>query len=101
MKELGKLRYWTPAGIVMDEPPPAYAAAMATTKWEDWNKHSYGLEERISNELRFIDVTIWRHQEDGHLFVDYCIGGGPIRFLGSRSNCVSQLHIVKQIGTSL
>jgi hypothetical protein len=28
-----------------------------------------------------IDVTIWRHKEDGHLFVDYCIGGGPIRVL--------------------
>jgi hypothetical protein len=24
------------------------------------------------------EPPIWRHQEGGHLFVDYCIGGGPI-----------------------
>ena len=30
--------YWTRAGIVMDEPPPAYAAAMAETDWKNWDK---------------------------------------------------------------
>src|SRR5271165_6848629 len=29
---LTKMPYWTPAGIVMDEPPPACAAVIATTQ---------------------------------------------------------------------
>jgi len=54
----------------MDEPPPAYAAVIATTESEDWEsllgKHGYKRHGAIGQEYTLIDVAIWKH-EDGHL----------------------------------
>jgi hypothetical protein len=40
----------------MDEPPPAYAAAMAETDWKDWDKllakHGYKPNGRIGDRTR-------------------------------------------------
>jgi hypothetical protein len=76
MKKLEKTPYWTPAGIVMDAPPPAYAAVIATAESESWEsllkRHGYKPNGRIGEEYDLVAVTIWKHEEDGHLMVDHC-----------------------------
>jgi hypothetical protein len=80
MKELEKMPYWTPAGIVMDEPPPAYAALWNDETETDWekllDKHGYEPKGRIGQEFSLINVIIWRQQEDELLMVEHDIAGG-------------------------
>ena len=68
--KLQPMPYWTPSGIVMADPPPAYAAVtndeMETQSHKLLGKHGYELNGTIGGEFSLIDVTIWQHK-DGHL----------------------------------
>ena len=47
-----KYPYWTPAGIVMDEPPPAYAALWNDGTERDWDELLTPQFHKKNSEIR-------------------------------------------------